>query len=155
MKTTKTIKALETARLEIEALQTRIGSIGDYLDLGRPSPEDKAKAEAFILKNRLKVQAMEAEFKITLQTCRATQPALLERWVQTHLDTLAEIITKIENAEALDRNAKTRIYVAKTSLAEWQEVLADKRDYVSINTHFLKNYYERLSAKLPGVVFPA
>jgi hypothetical protein len=148
------IKQLESTRLEIGRLQKAIGSAGDFLDRGRPGPEDKANAETFIRENKPKVQAMEAEFKATLQSYRADQPSVLAGWVQTHLDTLTEIISETEAAGKLDISAKTRIHVAKKSIAEWEEVLAGKRVYVTVNTSHLKDYYIRLAPRLPDVEFP-
>jgi len=153
LEASKTITALEAARLEIEGLQKTVGSASDYLDRGRPGPEDKDKAEAFIKENKAKAQALEAEFKVVLQTYRVNAPVILADWVQTHLDTLAEIIAETEAAGALDISAKTRIHAAEKTAAEWQEVLDGKRGYVSINIYHLQGYYAWLATRLPGVEF--
>jgi len=143
------VQQLETARREIEELQKKIGSAGDYLDRGRPGPEEKANTEAFIRENEPKAKALEAEFKTRLQTCKANHPEILAAWVQAHLDTLAEIITTTEADESGQKNNKTRLHVAKKTVDEWQEVLRGEKAYFSINTYFMPDYYERLQSHLP------
>ena len=55
---------------------------------------------------------------------------------------LEEQRQKIVEEQATDRNATTRRFVAKNTLAEWEKVRAGEQDFVRINWHFLKDYRE-------------
>lgn len=147
--TIEAVHQLETAWREIEELQKKIGSAGDYLDRGRPGPADKANAEAFIRENKPKAQTLEAELEATLQTYRANQPEIVTIWVQAHLDTLAEIIAATKADKTALKENKTRLYIAKKTVDEWQAVRQGQQAYFSINTYFMPDYYERLQSHLP------
>ncbi len=145
------VNALEYARWQLNDIHRSSGSAADYLDRGRPDPDQRAEAKAAIKRLESEAVQLENTFDQTLTDLRIQNPAVVFVWVATHVEVLNDIIGEARSVESLAVWDKTRIHVAEKTLAEWQEVKEGKRNYVSINWYFLKDYEERLTAKLPGL----
>lgn len=142
---------LEAIRWQLNAIRRSAGSAADYLDRGRPSPEQRAEAQAAIKRLEKEARALEEDFDQRLVRLREQNPVVIFSWVAAHKTVLDEIIAEARVNDPPAISDKTRIHVAQKTLAEWQEVKDGTRNYVSINWSFLKDYEERLMAKLPDL----
>jgi hypothetical protein len=131
---------LETLRQKIEDAEYEAGDRSDYLDRGKPNPSQAKQAQELIGKLNDQSKRLKAELKELIVQVRAQQPQAIEEWVNFHTG----ILQKILEEKDTDRNATTRRFVAKNTLAEWEKVRAGEQDYVSINWYFLKDYRERV-----------
>ena len=129
---------LETLRQKIEDVEYEAGSQSDYLDRGKPSAKEAKHAQESINKLNEQTKALQAELKDLIARLRSQQPQAIDEWVNYHTG----ILQKIVEEQATDRNATTRRFVAKNTLAEWEKVRAGEQDFVRINWYFLKDYRE-------------
>ena len=127
---------LEKLRQKIEDLRSASGDRADYLDYGKPTPEQAKQANETIKKMNVEIKAGQVELKQLLDTLRVRQPQAIEEWVNYHIALLQTILAE----NSTDRNAGTRKYVAKETLQNWEKVRTGELDYVDINGYFLKDY---------------
>ncbi len=146
------VNVLETARWELNCIHRSIGSAADYLDRGRPSPNQQTETRAAILRLEEQARDLEADFDIMLAEIREQNPAAFYRWVATHVSVLNEIVAEVRVIASPAPWDKARIHVAEKTLVEWWEVRDGTRNYVAINWHFLKDYEERMMTKLPNLI---
>lgn len=138
---------LEKLRQRIEDIDYESGSKSDYLDRGRPNPKEAKQVQEAMDQLNAESKVLKAEFANLLAGVRSQQPQAIEEWVSFHKGMLQKIL---EEKDA-DRNATTRRFVAKNTLAEWEKVRIGEQDYVSINWYFLKDYREgvrKISSKI-------
>lgn len=136
-------KRLEELRQKIETIENESGSLSDYLDRGKPNPgEQKAAME------RMKSLDEEAkQLKNQLHDLIASGPReAVEEWVNFH----AAILNRIIAEPVKDANSRTRVFVAKQTLENWEKVRSGELDYVGINWYFLKDYKEEVSRSDAG-----
>jgi hypothetical protein len=134
---TETIQ-LEKLRQKIEDVEYEAGSQSDYLDRGKPSAKEARQAQESINTLNEQTKALQAELKDLIASLRSRQPQAIDEWINYHTGILQRIVEE----QATDRNATTRRFVAKNTLAEWEKVRAGEQDFVRINWHFLKDYRE-------------
>ena len=136
-------KRLEELRQKIETFENESGNLSDYLDRGKPNPsEQKAAME------RMKHLDEEAKkLKTQLKSLIMNSPReALEEWVNFH----AAILNRIIAEPVKDANSRTRVFVAKQTLENWEKVRSGELDYVGINWYFLKDYKEEVSKSGAG-----
>ena len=127
---------LEKQRQKIEDLREQSGDRANYIDYGKPNPEQLKEAQETLKKLDAEIKAGQVELKQTLDALRSQQPQIIEEWVKYHISLLESVIAE----KATDRDAGTRRYVAKQTIADWEKVRAGELDYVNINGGFLKEY---------------
>ncbi|MBI3166084.1 MAG: hypothetical protein HYZ24_15485 [Chloroflexi bacterium] len=127
---------LEKLRQKIEDLRAKSGDRADFIDYGKPNPAQLKEAQETIKKLDLEIKTGQAELKQLLDNLRKQQPQIIEEWVKYHVSLLERIIAE----NSTDRNAGTRKYVAKETIANWEKVRLGEVDYVNINGSFLKDY---------------
>lgn len=134
---TETIQ-LEKLRQRIEDVEYEAGNQSDFLDRGKPNAKQAKQAQELMDRLNEQTRVLQAEFKDLIASLRSRQPQVIEEWVNYHTN----ILQKILEEQATDRNATTRRFVAKNTLAEWEKVRTGEQDFVRINWHFLKDYRE-------------
>ena len=134
---TETIQ-LETLRQKIEDADYEAGSQSDYLDRGKPNAAQAKQARQLIETLTSQSKTLQVELKKLIDDVRSGQPQSLEEWVDLHTGILQKIIDEQDTST----NAKTRKFVARNTLQEWEKVRAGEQDYVGINWYFLKDYRE-------------
>jgi len=132
---TETIQ-LETMRQKIEDVEYEAGDRANYLDYGKPNPAQAKQAKELIENLNSQSKELRAEFKQLIATVRSQQPQAFEEWINYHIGMLQTIVD--ENPAGKD--ARTRKFVAKQTLEQWEKVRAGEQEYVNINWHFLKDY---------------
>jgi tetratricopeptide (TPR) repeat protein len=90
----ESVYSLETARIELERVRIIIGNVGDYLDRGRPSPEERDRTKTAIQKHEEEERALETKFNALVDNYRQKNPAVIKVWIQLHLEILEEIIAQ-------------------------------------------------------------
>ena len=137
---------LEKFRQKIDKLEEEIGSLSDYLDLGKPSEQRKKQAEADIAKLRIENEKLRAEFHDMLVAVRESELQAIEQWVQWHLNVCERIIAEPVH----DAHTRTRQYVARETLNQWNKVKRGEQDVVLINWSFLKDYLKTARESFSG-----
>ncbi len=139
---------LEQLRQQIEEAEFEIGSQLDYLDYGQPSAAQKKKAEALIVQLREQSKQAKGRLHEALTTICSEKPEVLAEWVNYHKELLERIIAE----KPTDSNSVTRRNVARSTLNQWEKVLAGEQEYVNINWHFLKDYKAEVRKLTPKSV---
>lgn len=139
---------LEILRQRIEAAENESGNMSDYLDRGRPTGKEAKSAQ-----ERMEQMTAQANtLKVELRDLIAGSPReAVEEWVNWHKSVLEDILKQPPTGP----NGKTRQHVARTTLAEWEEVLQGRREHVNINWYFLKDYQEKAQKTFKGGKFGA
>lgn len=134
---------LEKLRQRIEAAEYEAGNLSDYIDRGGPNDKQLKSAQERI--GQMNQEA--ASLKAQLRELIANSPKeALEEWFNWHKDVLEGIL----NENSTDRNAKTRLHVARITIDEWDKVLQGEREHVNINWYFLKDYKEKAQKTFKG-----
>lgn len=127
---------LEKMRQKIEDLNFQSGDRANFIDYGKPNPAQLKEAQETIKRLDVEAKTTQAELKQMLDTLRKQQPQVIEEWVKYHVSLLDLIVAE----NSTDRNAGTRKYMAKESIANWEKVRSGEVGYVGINESFLKDY---------------
>jgi len=110
------LRDLELLHRRLEELRHRIGSSVDYLDRGRPSPEQE--------------RATVAAMKVAEETAAALDQELDE----------AKTVVEGKASDDYDEGfAKTALFVANREVEQWEEVRSGGRYHVIGNRYFLRN----------------
>jgi len=136
------LRDLELLHRRLEELRHRIGSSVDYLDRGRPSPEQERATVAAMKVAEETAAALDQELEDLVSLVRQTDPALLDRWVDVHQAILHEAKTVVEGKASDDYDegfAKTALFVANREVEQWEEVRSGGRYHVIGNRYFLRN----------------
>jgi hypothetical protein len=138
--------ALERQRRDLQTLSRRMGRTQDYLDRGRPSPEERAEIEARIEEKRRVLAEMERRYVQHLNVLRQTAPDVVRAWVERHLATL-DLLKQIPPPDPPPNfDLSLREFVAEQAAEAWREVLAGARDVVYINSYYLADYEQQFDA---------
>ena len=127
---------LEKFRQKIEKIEYEIGSLSDYLDLGKPNEKQKQTTQAAIAKLGTQSQELSAQFHDLIVSIRASEPKAIEQWVQWHQGVCERIIAEPVH----NRKSSTRQFVARGTLNQWFQVLRGEKEIVLINWSFLPDY---------------
>jgi hypothetical protein len=139
------IKELESLRLKIAKLEGESGSLSDYLDYGRPKPDEAARTEARM--KALGEQAKQAKLKLddVVTHYRANNPKALQEWVGLHSRVCKAILADPKLPQKVnERNRGVREMVTRQTLEAWEKVLNGGESFVRINWAWLPDYEERI-----------
>ena len=138
-------RRLEALRREIDDLQGAAGSLGDYIDLGRPTPSEADAAfdqmQAYRQSAEQDRQRLQAQVEAYRQSC----PEILSAWAGAHCRVCRAIL---EADFPPGSDAQTARYVARTTLEAWEALPQAGETFIGINTAWLSNYLDRLEADL-------
>ena len=136
------LRDLELLHRRLEELRHHIGSRHDYLDRGRPSPEQEKATWVTIDESTEEESSVCQELEDLVALVRQTDLALLDRWVDLHQAILLEAKTEIEceQSDYYDEGfTKTAFFVINQEVEKWEEVRAGGRYYVIGNRYFLRH----------------
>lgn len=147
--TTEIIK-IEKLRQQIEAFRWWAGSTGDYIDHGHPDAQDEREAYDRMGEYANQSALSLAQLHEQLTVLRSTHPEIIEAWCQYHIKICVHIIDEERGFEPYQdgriSDGAVRLYVAQETLGEWEKVLRGEQDFVSINSAFLEDYWNEVSA---------
>lgn len=132
----KETTALEMLRQKIEDAEFTAGDRANYIDYGKPNASQLQDAQEIIAEKMREADDLKKELHVLIEQ---TPKEALEEWVQWHKNVLQEIL--LEPTPTMQ--AKTRVFVARNTLAEWDKVLTREQDYTSINWYYLKDYKQK------------
>lgn len=128
--------ALEMLRQKIEDAESTAGDRSDYIDYGKPNASELKAAQQIIAEKMSEAAELKKELRTLIEQ---TPKEALEEWVHWHKNVLQEI----QGEPIPTTQAKTRVFVARNTIAEWDKVLTREQDYVGINWYYLKDYKEK------------
>jgi hypothetical protein len=135
----------EAARRRVEAEECAAGSLSDYLDRGRPNPEQARRARADIWGHEAWTEAERRALCDLVSDTRCRTPQAMAAWVEAHI-VLCDAIAA-EPADA-DWSSGVRPHVARQTRAAWEKVISGAECHVRINWYFLFDYEDRLDRAL-------
>ncbi|MBU2496174.1 MAG: hypothetical protein KJ935_06740 [Candidatus Omnitrophica bacterium] len=143
------LRDLELLHRRLEELRHLLGSICDYLDRGRPSPDQERATWAAEKVAEETATALDQKLEGLVALARRTDPALLDRWVDLHQAVLREAKTEIEGEESDNSDegfVRTALFVINQETEKWEEVRAGGRYHVIGNRYFLR-HNDRIARK--------
>ena len=136
---------LEDLRREIDDLQGAAGSLGDYIDRGRPSPEEEKAAYDAMQEHDQKARQARTRLAAQVQALRRDCPEILSIWTEAHIRVCRSFL---DTLPATGDDAQTARYVAKSTMEAWQRLPHGGESFVTANTAWLEDYLERLDREL-------
>ena len=134
-----TLHRLESLRRIVEAAEHEAGSLYDYLDRGRPDTEVKIETWGQINKESGGANEAKSQLAQLVTFVRHHSPALIDRWVDTHLAIYHEI-------QRLGRAGRDPMpleaYVAAQAKAAWEQVRSGQREYVIGNGYVMRHHQD-------------
>jgi hypothetical protein len=139
------VRELETQRRSIEGLLDRAGSLGDYIDRGRPSSEELTETYDEMQRCRIEAGDLQKKLEERVLRLRREAPDILSYWVEGHIR-----VCRFFLDAPTDRtdDAGARRYIARTTLEAWQALPGDGETFVSVNTAWLDDYLARWDREL-------
>lgn len=134
------VQLLEALRREIDELQSAAGSLGDYIDRGRPSPQEEHEAHESMLRYRQEAEQLSKKLQTQVEILRKDCPKILTTWAEAHRRTCRYFLSSFR----LKREEDTQVmrYVAQTTLEAWELLPYKGETFISINMSWLENYLE-------------
>jgi hypothetical protein len=136
---------LEALRREIDDLQGAAGSLGDYIDLGHPSPAEEETAYNQMMDYRQSAEEGRQRLQAQVEAYRQACPEILSAWAGAHCRVCQAILAA---GFPPGPDAPVSRYVARTTLEAWQALPQAGEAFIGINTSWLSDYLERLQAEL-------
>jgi len=136
---------LESLRRAIDDLQGAAGSLGDYIDRGRPNPAEEKEAYDFMERHRQDADRLRVKLKDLVEERRCVCPEILVVWANAHIRVCRSLLASLPNKGDDDKTAR---YVAKETLDAWQKLPAGGETFIGINTAWLAGYPELLEKEL-------
>jgi len=138
------LRDLELLHRRLDDSRHLAGSLCDYLDRGRPSPDQERATWAAMTVAEEKAAALDQELKHLIDVVRRTDPALLDRWVDAHQAILregaADCVAECAESDLIDESfTLTALFVANQEAEQWEEVRAGGRFHVIGNRYFLRH----------------
>lgn len=136
---------LEALRMIIDDLQGAAGSLGDYIDRGRPDPA-QAK-EAFETMERQRREADQLRLRLTelVEERRRLCPEILTVWANAHAKVCRSLLASLPDKSEDDKTAR---YVAKETLQAWQKLPKGGEAFIAVQGNWLEGYMELLEQEL-------
>lgn len=138
---------LEGLRRLIDDLQGAAGSLGDYIDRGRPNPAEEEQALASMEQQRRDADRLRLRLEELVEERRRLCPEILGVWAAAHVSVCRFLLASLPGQSDDDKTAR---FVAKETLAAWQKLPEDGETFIAINTAWLQGYLELLEKHLPG-----
>ena len=124
---------LERFRQQIEQEMFDSGSASHFINKGNFTPQQLSRAMDFIASQNQRIARLKGEFHILLQK---SERDVIQEWVNLH----KVILQRILSENVTDAHSRTRQFVAKKILEDWEKVQAGKAEFVFIDWYFLKDY---------------
>jgi hypothetical protein len=132
------LKTLETLRRRLETVRYQIGSMSDYLDRGRPTPDEAQKTQAAMAQQGAAAADLEAQLVVMVVAYRQDKPQIIRQWVSTHQAIFRELNAYFEAHQAEDAYAyRLEQYVTTQAIAEWEKVQSGELDFVINNSYVM------------------
>jgi hypothetical protein len=136
---------LERLRREIDDLQGAAGSLGDYIDRGRPNPSEEEQAYEAMQRHRRDAERLRARLQALVETLRRDAPEILAAWAAAHVRVCRSLLASLPDRS---EDGQTARFVARAALEAWEKLPRDGEAFIAIATPWLEGYLERLAAEL-------
>ncbi len=136
---------LERRRREIDDLQGAAGSLGDYIDRGRPGPAEEKEAYDSMESQRAEAGRLRARLQALVETMRRDCPEILVAWANAHARVCRALLLTLPDKSDDDKTAR---FVARETLSAWQKLPEAGETFIGVNTAWLEGYPELLEQHL-------
>jgi len=139
-KSSERLHTLEMLHRRLETIRHEIGSMSDYLDRGRPSPEEAQKTHAFMAQQKKIATDLERLLGGMVKAHRQNQPQLIDQWAIIYQAIFQELNAYFENHQAEDVYAyRLERHVTAQAIEEWGKVQSGELDFVINNGYVMQN----------------
>jgi len=135
---------LERLRREIDDLQGAAGSLGDYIDRGRPSPVEAKEAYDSMERQRAEAGRLRARLQALVETLRRVGPEILVAWAEAHARVCRALLLTLPDKSDDDKTAR---FVARTALEAWEKLPGGGESFIGISSPWLEGYQELLEGE--------
>lgn len=134
-------RKLEALRRDIDDLQGAAGSLGDYIDRGRPSPAEEIESLEAMRRHSEEAAKRRLELRALVEALRNTCPEILATWAGAHQRVCRFFLASLPET---GDDAQTARFVARSSLDAWSALPHQGETFISAPTVWLDSYLERL-----------
>lgn len=113
---------LERIRQQVETCVNRIGMLYDYLDRGRPSPDQNLETWKVVRLLEETSAVLRSEFEREFEETVLKDPGIIAEWAEAHSEICREVIGRAESSESLYPDHDLEILIARRLLREWTAV---------------------------------
>jgi hypothetical protein len=139
------VALLEGLRIIIDDLQGAAGSLGDYIDRGRPNPAEEKEAFETMERQRREADRLRLRLRELVEERRRLCPEILVVWAGAHVNVCCSLLVSLSEKSEDDKTAR---YVAQETLEAWQKLPEDGESFIAIHTAWLEGYMELLKKEL-------
>lgn len=132
---------LERLRSEIDDLQGGAGSLGDYIDRGRPSPVEAKEAYDSMASQRAEAGRLQARLQALVETLRRDGPEILVAWANAHSRVCRNLLLTLPDKSEDDKTAR---FVAGALLEAWEKLPGGGETFIGCSSPWLGGYQELL-----------
>lgn len=138
-------RQLEKIRQEVDDWLYAAGSLGDYLDLGRPTPQEAEHAMEQMEEYRQHAERVSDQLQEQVDAYRQSCKAIIQDWTAVHMRACQFYLDTLPS-EGID--VQTSRYVARTSQEAWQELLEGGETFIGDYPMWLEGYRQRVEHEL-------
>ncbi len=136
---------LEDLRREIDDLQGAAGSLGDYIDRGRPNPVEEKEAYEVMERQRRDAERLRLRLQERVKERRRLCPEILIVWANAHVKVCRSLLASLPEQSEDGRTAR---FVAKETMDAWKKLPKSGETFIGVNTAWLAGYLELLEKEL-------
>jgi len=136
---------LEGLRMTIDDLQGAAGSLGDYIDRGRPDPAEAKEAFATMERQRREADRLRLRLGELVEERRRLCPEILVVWSGAHVNVCCSLLAQLPEKSEDDKTAR---FVARETLEAWQKLPEAGETFIAIHAAWLEGYLELLKKEL-------
>lgn len=138
-------RLLENLRREIDELQGAAGSLGDYIDRGRPGPAEAKEAYDSMERQRAEAGRLRARLQELVAALRRDGPEILAAWTGAHARVCRSLLLTLPDQSEDDKTAR---FVARATLEAWEKLPDGGESFIGIGAPWLPGYQELLERHL-------
>ena len=136
-----TLRNLELLRRALDAAERELGSLGDYIERGRPTAEQAATAQRSITQWQQTRDERQQALLAEVARLRQVWPAVISKWATTHQTIYTGVARHYRDRADKDRlGYRTQIFIAEQAVAHWAEVAKGQRDFVLDNDALMRHH---------------
>ncbi len=131
---------LERTRQQIETCENRIGMLYDYLDRGRPSPDQNLETWKVIRLLEETSTALRSGFEREFRETLLRDSGIIAEWAEAHSEICRGVIARAEAGKSLFPDPVLEVMIARRLLREWNAVGKGKMNCVVQHSLMLESH---------------
>ncbi|MBN1939598.1 MAG: hypothetical protein JW843_08425 [Candidatus Aminicenantes bacterium] len=134
-------RRLEALRRQIDDLRSAAGRLADFLDRGRPSPEEARESLEEMERHHREADGLCRRLQGRGDVLRRAAPEILAVWAGAHMRVCRGFLETLSDSSEDGRTAR---FVAKSLCEAWDRLPQTGDAFLSVDSPWLPGYLDRL-----------